>query len=273
MTMRKARWSCILVTALAVAAAVDASAGGWRGLSSRRGRQGHHAPGGDPDVGLWRSPRCLSKGALDPLMAKAIVIAAGDDKVALVGIDLGRGPTEAMMTSIRREIADKAGIRHVLITGSHTHHGPVIELIDEPGLGKGKFDVAVAYSQKLPQLLVEAILAADKDLKPARIGVATESVTLNRNRHTKRQPKATDPMLAVVRFDDLTGRPIAVLVNFAAHPVMTEGKSSRVLGRLPGFSQEQGRSRAGGEVCLHARGGRRHEPQSQSRPMGAKELR
>ena len=84
---------------------------------------------------------CLSQGALDPLMAKAIVIAAGDDKVALVGIDLGRGPTEAMMKTIRQEIADKAGIHHVLITGSHTHHGPVIELIDEPGLGKGKFDV------------------------------------------------------------------------------------------------------------------------------------
>jgi hypothetical protein len=68
----------------------------------------------------------LSEGTLDPLMAKAIVIAAGDDKVALVGIDLGRGPTEAMMKVIRTEIADKAGIRNVLITGSHTHHGPVI---------------------------------------------------------------------------------------------------------------------------------------------------
>ena len=86
---------------------------------------------------------CSREGTLDPLMAKAIVIAAGDDKVALVGIDLGRGPTEAMMKIIRQEIADKAGIRHVLITGSHTHHGPVIELVDEPGLGKGKFDVAV----------------------------------------------------------------------------------------------------------------------------------
>ena len=77
-----------------------------------------------------------SKGTLDPLMAKAIVIAAGSEKVALVGIDLGRGPTEAMMKKIREEIAAKAGIKHVLITGSHTHHGPVIELIDEPGLGK-----------------------------------------------------------------------------------------------------------------------------------------
>ena len=168
-------------------------------------------------------------------MAKAIVIAAGDDKVALVGIDLGRGPTEAMMKVIRREVAEKAGIRHVLITGSHTHHGPVIELTDEEGLGKGKFDAAVAYSRKLPEMLVEAILDADKELTPARIGVATESVGLNRNRQSKREPKATDPMLAVVRFDDVAGKPIAVLVNFAAHPVMTDAKVLKYSADYPGF--------------------------------------
>ena len=146
-----------------------------------------------------------AEGVLDPLMAKAIVIAAGEEKVALVGIDIGRGPTEAMMQVIRREIADKAGIHHVLITGSHTHHGPVIELIDEAGLGQGKFPVAIEYSQKLPHLLIEAILAADKAKKPAKLGVATETVTLNRNRHTKREPRVTDPQLAVMRFDDLEG--------------------------------------------------------------------
>jgi len=177
----------------------------------------------------------LSQGALDPLMAKAIVVAAGDDKVALVGIDLGRGPTDAMMKVIRKEIAEKAGIRHVLITGSHTHHGPVIELTDEEGLGKGKFDVAVAYSRKLPGLLVDAILDADKNLKRAKIGVASESVNLNRNRQSKREPKATDPMLAVVRFDDVEGKPIAILVNFAAHPVMTDTKILKYSADYPGF--------------------------------------
>src|SRR5262249_12946110 len=127
------------------------------------------------------------------------------------------------------------GIRHVLITGSHTHHGPVIELVDEPGIGKGKFDAAVAYSQKLPSMLIEAILDAEKAKRPARMAVATELVALNRNRHTKRQPKVTDPMLAVFRFDDLAGKPIAVLVNFAAHPVMTDAKLLKYSADYPGF--------------------------------------
>jgi hypothetical protein len=192
-------------------------------------------PPGVPMWGYGARHEKPAEGTLDPLMAKAIVIAAGDEKVALVGIDIGRGPTEAMMKTIRQEIADKAGIRHVLITGSHTHHGPVIELVDEPGLGQGKFPVAIEYSRKLPHLLIEAILEAEKNKKPARLGVATESVTLNRNRHTKREPRVTDPQLIVMRFDDLEGKPIAILVNFAAHPVMTDVKVLKYSADYPGF--------------------------------------
>ena len=68
-------------------------------------------PVGIPMWGYGARHDMLSDGTLDPLMAKAIVIAAGDDKVALVGIDIGRGPTEAMMKIIREEIAAKAGIQ------------------------------------------------------------------------------------------------------------------------------------------------------------------
>ena len=164
-------------------------------------------------------PRCR-RGALDPLNAKAIVIQAGDQKLAIVGTDIGRGPTQAMMTKIRKEVKEKAGIDHVMISGSHSHHGPVIELVDHEGLGKGKFDDAVAYSQKLPDMLIEAILEADRNAKPAKMGIGTRTPRYNRNRHTKRQPPATEPMLAVMRFDDEAGKPIAMLVNFAAHPTM-----------------------------------------------------
>ena len=264
------KWACLLAAPLLGYFAAPAIAVDSTDFRVGAADQGHHAA-------AWASPcgamvprhDAPSRGHTRPPHGQGDRDRGGDDKVALVGIDLGRGPTEAMMTAIRREIADKAGIRHVLITGSHTHHGPVIELIDEPGLGKGKFDAAVAYSRKLPELLVEAILAADKDLKPAMIGVATESVNLNRNRHTKREPKPTDPMLAVVRFDDLDRKPIAVLVNFAAHPVMTEEKLLKYSADYPGLPQEQGGSRAGDEVRFHARGGGRHEPESRIRGRGS----
>jgi len=181
----------------------------------------------------------LSQGALDPLYAKAVVLRAGEDKVALVGLDLGRGPTQLMMERIRSDIAARAGIENVMISGSHTHHGPVIELTDRKGFGKGKYDDAVAYAEALPGMIVEAILEADEALQRARIGVATTDLNLNRNRHTKRQPKPTDPMLAAIRIDDEQGSPIAVLVNFAAHPVMTSTKLLKFSADYPGFLEKK----------------------------------
>ncbi len=197
-------------------------------------------PAGIPMWGYGARHDMLSQGALDPLFAKAVVIRAGEGKVALVGLDIGRGPTRPMMEQIRKNILEKAKIQHVLISGSHSHHGPVIELTDREGMGKGRFDAAVAYSQKLPILITEAILEADANSKPARIGVASRSdLKLNRNRQSKREPKATDPMLAAIRFDDTAGNPIAVLVNFAAHPVMTDAKILKYSADYPGFLQNR----------------------------------
>ena len=182
----------------------------------------------------------LSTGVLDTLYAKAVVIHAGNDKLALVGLDMGRGPTRAMMVKIRKQISQQASIEHVLISGSHSHHGPVIELTDRDGFGKGRFDDAVAYSKKLPELLIEAILEADKNAQPARMGVSSNSdLNLNRNRHTKRKPKAQDPMLGVIRFDDAAGKPIAIVVNFAAHPVMTDPRILKFSADYPGHLQNK----------------------------------
>jgi neutral ceramidase len=196
-------------------------------------------PPGLPMWGYGARHDKLAEGALDPLWAKAVVIHAGNAKLALVGLDLGRGPTPAMMEKIRRTIAEKGHIEYVLISGSHTHHGPVIELTDRPGFGKGKFDKAVAYGKKLPDLIIAAILDADRAAVPCQLGIATRNVDLNRNRHTKHQPKPTDPMLAVLRFDDARGKPIAVLVNFAAHPTMTDTKILKYSADYPGFMQRR----------------------------------
>jgi neutral ceramidase len=181
----------------------------------------------------------LSQGTADPLMAKAVVIEAGDERLAIIGMDIGRGPTTPMMEQIRKAVAETAGVGHVMIAGSHTHHGPVIELTDRDGFGKGKFDDAVAYSKRLPELLIEAIVEAKESAVPARIGVAKKNVELNRNRHTKRTAKPTDPMLAVIRFDDAAGKPIAVIANFAAHPVTMDTMILKFSADYPGALQNR----------------------------------
>jgi Neutral/alkaline non-lysosomal ceramidase, N-terminal len=195
----------------------------------------------------------LSQGVLEPLLAKAIVIEAGKDRLAIMGLDIGRGPTEAMMEQIRKEVAEKAGVGTVMISGSHTHHGPVIELTDKDGFGKGKFDDAVAYSKRLPELLIEAIVEAQGNLQPARMGIAKKDIALNRNRHTKREPKPTDPMLAIVRFDSKDGKPLAILVNYAAHPTTIPSNVLKFSPDYPGYLQSKVES-ALGTNCVFMQG-------------------
>ena len=230
-------------------------------------------PPGIPMWGYGARHDMPAEGTLDPLMAQAIVIAAGDDKLAIVGTDLGRGPTAAMMTIIRKELAEKAGIRHVLISGSHSHHGPVIELIDEPGLGRGKFDAAVKYSQELPGRLVRGHPRrrqgppAGPDRDRHRVG-EPEPEPAHQARAEGHRPHARgDPLRRSGRQADRRARQLR---RASGHD---RREAAQVLGRLSGLPQGQGRGRAGDEVRLHAGRRRRHEPESGRRPVGAEKLR
>ncbi len=163
----------------------------------------------------------LSTGVLDPLYADALVIQAGGKKMAIVGLDLGRAPAERSLQNIRRRIKELAGIESSFIAGSHTHHGPVLELSDEPGKGQGRFDAALRYYKQMEDGIVEAILEANSKLAPAKLAVGSVQLQgFNRNRHTKLEPKPSDRELAVMRLDEASGKPLAVVVNFAAHPTM-----------------------------------------------------
>ena len=172
-----------------------------------------------PMWGYGARHAALSTGTLDPLYAAALVIQAGTNKLAIVGLDLGRAPAERSLQIIRNRIKAEAGIDYSFIAGSHTHHGPVLELTDEPGKGKGKYDAALRYYKEMEDGIAGAIIEANGKLTPAKM--AAGSVRLehfNRNRHTKIEPKPSDRDLSVMRFDDAAGKPLAIVVNFAAHP-------------------------------------------------------
>lgn len=153
-----------------------------------------------------------SQGVMDKLEANVIVLEADDQRLALVGLDIGRAPTRKSMARIRERIKKDSNVGAVFIVGSHTHHGPCLEVDDVPSEDP--------YVPKLENKIVQAIGEAAKALKPARMGIATKEVPHNRNRHSRLPNKPVDRELAVLRFDDLEGKPIAVAVNFAAHPTM-----------------------------------------------------
>ncbi|MBL8208431.1 MAG: hypothetical protein JNM09_29650, partial [Blastocatellia bacterium] len=161
----------------------------------------------------------LSDGKLDPLFAAAVVIKTGDSKIAIVGLDLGRSPNEQSLQRIRQRIKAETGIEHSFIAGSHTHHAPVLELSDEEGKGKGRFDAALRYYKQMEEAIVAVIIEANSRLVPAKLASGIFKLDgFNRNRHTKLEPKPVDRDFGLLRFDDATGKAIAVLVNYTAHP-------------------------------------------------------
>lgn len=189
----------------------------------------------------------------DPLFAKVLVVEAGGDRLALIGLDLGRGPTFAMMEQIERAVEEQAGVGYVLAVGSHTHHGPAIELLDKPGMGQGTLDDAVAYARQLPFTLIDAIVEAANNLVDARMGVAVRETDLNRNRHARTEPRPRDPDLTVVRFDAMDGNPIAIMVNFAAHPTIESVFSFHWTSEWPGHMQQHVENELGAH-CIFMQG-------------------
>jgi len=182
----------------------------------------------------------LSQGVLDPLYAEALVLRIGDKKLAIVGMDMGRAPAEHSLQAIRKRMKDECGIEWSFIAGSHTHHGPVLELTDEPNKGQGKFDAALHYYKQMEDGIVSAIKEADSKLQPVRLAVGkTTLADFNRNRHTKIEPKPGDRDLAVMRFDKTDGKPLAVLVNFTAHPTITDNKILKFSADYVGFMKAE----------------------------------
>lgn len=184
-------------------------------------------PTGYPMWGYGARHDAPSIGVLDPLRARALVLDTGDVRMALVSLDLGRAPTRASMATIRARVRADAGIGHVFLVASHTHHGPVIETENWP-------DPKRPYVRELEQRLVEVMTAASRSLRPARIGVGSAQVPFNRNRHSRLAQKPVDPELLVLRVEDGEGKPIAHAVNFAAHPTMWDAKILKFSADYPG---------------------------------------
>ncbi len=159
----------------------------------------------------------LSAGVLDPLYAVALVIQADTNKLAIVGLDLGRAPSERSLQNIRQRIKAETGIEYSFIAGSHTHHGPVLELTDAEGKGKGKFDAAIRYCQQLEDGIVAAIVEANSKLTPAKMATGTVKLDgFNRNRNTNLEPNPVRREVAVMRLEDRSGLPASVMRLFAA---------------------------------------------------------
>lgn len=165
-----------------------------------------------------------SQGVMDELSATVVVLEVGTTRVALVSCDL-LYTCEDLVAAVRCQAEEQTGIpgTHLLLAATHTHSGPACGGRWEGGVMSRK------YRANLACLLAGAVTEACSQMQPARVASGQGQVDANVNRRM-RLPNGfmalgenpggpVDSSVGVTRIDDLEGNPLALIVNYAAHPV------------------------------------------------------
>jgi hypothetical protein len=157
----------------------------------------------------------------DPLMARAVVLKDGNQKIALVSVDLV-GFFYPNVLSVRKQLP---GFAYVLVSSTHNHEGP-----DTLGLwGPNPFTSGVdpEYMKFVEEQIVKAVRDADTAAKPAtaRLGTARAPELL----HDGREPYILHDELVALQFDDAkTGKPAFLLVQWNCHPETLDSKNTEI---------------------------------------------
>ena len=200
----------------------------------------------------------VSKGTLDPLHARILVIEGNEQAAALVTLDLVGVLPVVQLDQIRTRVKTSTGIADVIFNASHTHSGPLLS--DDPP----------DWQARMADDIAAGIERAWANRRAARIGIATGSVRVGHNRlydmedgkgkmlwrNESRIPTApVDPTVMVLRVDSADGKPIAVLVNYACHAVVLGPENLQYSADYPGEMARTVESAHPGAVCLFLQGG------------------
>jgi neutral ceramidase len=171
-----------------------------------------------------------SEGKLTELYAKALALQdARGSRFVLLTVDLV-GVTRELTESVAAEIRKQTGLprERLLVAASHTHCGPVIrgnlsDMYDMPADQAAKVG---PYTDLVGRLMVEAVVAAVRDLKPARLAVtqSTARFAVNRRKPTSEgvvndaNPGGpVDHAVPVLRVTSPNGALRAVAFGYACH--------------------------------------------------------
>ncbi len=192
-------------------------------------------PAGIPMAGYYRVR--LAERVHDELYAKALVLEKDGARAALVACDLANIDRDLVLAA-RKLIEAGTGLDpgRVMISATHTHTGPLLNLRFLGAVEGAPLQLARQYRAGLPARIAEAVRAAAAAMAPARAWAATgreESISFHRRFLMKDgavrfnpgklnpdivQPMGpTDPDVPVVFFDTAEGSPLASYVNFAMH--------------------------------------------------------
>jgi hypothetical protein len=178
------------------------------------------------------------KGIHDRVFVRAIVLDDGASQAALVAWESLFVP-EAIWVETSRRIAADTGItpERLLLSAVHDHGAPTLPATNAT-------PAQLAYINTIENSAVEAVRKAKSQLQPARFGVGTTTAYVNVNRREFSAGRGwwlgfnesgpSDKTVTVVRFEDLTGKPIAFWINYGVHAVVMGPENHQVTGDLAG---------------------------------------
>jgi hypothetical protein len=237
---------------------------GGRGAAGQVLRAGAAGCDITPPVGcdMWgySARQGAAESVHDPLMAKVLALATEDGSLAIVTLDLGRCFDPDLRDMIQARAAE-AGIAHVIICASHTHQGPDMEKRAWP-------DASAPWQEQAARKVAAAVARAAADMRPAVIGFGAGAVDVAHNRrkvlpdgsvrmfwrNEKREPTSpVDQTVRELRVDSADGEHIALLVNYACHPVVLGPDNLMLSADYVGVMRQAVESQWAGE-CLFAQG-------------------
>ena len=210
-----------------------------------------------------------SVGVESRLLATALVLADEDTKTVLVDCDL-IGFDRPLVARIREQIGQRVDTpaSHVIVGCTHTHNGPCTARGNLGGvhdIGRDAEEIAQldAYIENLVGLLAGIAAEADDNCIPARVGGGRGEAAVAVNREEKAADGrvlvgrdadgTTDHSVDVLRVDDLDGNPLAVLVSYAAHPVVMGYHTHHLSQDFPGVVRDIV-EQITGATCLYLTG-------------------
>jgi len=177
-------------------------------------------------------------GVHDKVWVKALVLVRGERKFALVTADVLAFPPPLKTAVMKRLSAEGWKDEQVMLLPSHTHTSFDLMAL-HPGNTFAIPQVGIFHKELFEHTanqLAQAIRDAGRTLRPVRAGSSTVSVA-DRNRNRRRGLTLHDTDLTVTRVDTTDGKPLAVLVNWTAHPTFMSEEDMLFSGDWPGHLQ------------------------------------
>ena len=175
-----------------------------------------------------------SESVHDRLFLRTVMLDDGKLRMAILSNDLCLISND--LTNELWEMIANVGFapEHIFVATTHTHSGPVT----------GGDNVDVEWLEGLKHKMVESVLLAEKRLQPVRIGVGKGKCDVGMNRR-ERQPDGTtrlgknpdgtvDTELGVIRFDDMDGNPLSLVLNYGCHGTALGGHNYQISGDYMG---------------------------------------